>query len=154
MCTAHLSPDWDEAGTEPSTTRPGPGPGPGTLDSCWMNRDMDICRGTHRETHKHIHGQTTGTLTFTDTQPDSQTWASKPTYTERHRKTETCTRPHCPLCFSSTRVAWLMGGPNPATQVGPPVCGVLLDSVALALASANPGHSLPGRILWALAEKY
>ena len=36
-----------------------------------------------------------------------------------------------------------MGGPNPAPQVGPPVCGVLLDSVALALASGNPGHSLP-----------
>lgn len=37
-----------------------------------------------------------------------------------------------------------MGTPNLAPQVGPPVCGDLLDSVAaLALALGNPGHRLP-----------
>lgn len=60
---------------------------------------------------------------------------------------ETRICPHCPLCFSSAggHPSHLAHGPpNPSPHVGPPVCGDLLDSIAaLALASGNPGHSLP-----------
>lgn len=112
-------------------------------------RDTDTCRYTHR----HIHGLHTGPPASTDTQTDSQTWPanlSTQRDTERPRHVHVPTLPYGLIASHQpvgTPGIWLMCTPIlPLGGTPHPVCGGLLDRVALALDSGNPGS-----ILWAPA---
>lgn len=115
------------------------------MDSGCMNREVDAYRCTQKITQTHPQAMCQNC--HIDKHPGKfiDMGHTKPKYRET-RAMETHIYPQCPLCVSSAGghpATWLMGTPNLAPQVGPPVCGDLLDSVAAWPWLQGTGHRLP-----------
>lgn len=136
----------DEVGTESSTPPSRTWPRTGPIRQ-WLHEQRGGCLQVHTENHTNTPTGNAQELPHRQTPRQIHRHGPANPSTERQERWRHISVPSVPYAshqLVGTPATWLMGTPNLAPQVGPPVCGDLLDSVAaLALASGNPGHRLP-----------